>query len=101
MSGCNCRPENGHHVGCEYTSCESLELANIRENRRKENGLPSTSILNPVRSSNAMNAAIVASGVITKTFRKGDKFCWRSSKRRNVGVSLLAFAENSLTLDLG
>ncbi|KAI9740806.1 MAG: hypothetical protein M1835_003111, partial [Candelina submexicana] len=36
MSGCNCRPENGRHVGCEYTSCECLEFANAREHGRKQ-----------------------------------------------------------------
>ena len=36
ITGCNRCSENGRRVGYEYTSCECLEFANVRENGRKE-----------------------------------------------------------------
>ena len=35
MSGCTCKPENGRHVGCEYTYCECLEQAAERADGKK------------------------------------------------------------------
>ncbi|KAI9786053.1 MAG: hypothetical protein M1816_008144 [Peltula sp. TS41687] len=35
MSGCVCRPENGRHVGCEYTSCQCLEQAAVKSDGRR------------------------------------------------------------------
>ena len=30
MYGCTCKPENGRHMGCEYTVCECLDQMNVR-----------------------------------------------------------------------
>ena len=35
QSGCDCRPDNGRHMGCEYLSCHCLE-----DGAKNENGKP-------------------------------------------------------------
>jgi histone-lysine N-methyltransferase SUV39H len=31
MFGCTCKPDNGRHMGCEYTACECLDQMNNRK----------------------------------------------------------------------